>query len=78
MGETNVMLSNRESRKRAFWSAFWCGMSAPGMLFAADHVKITRVSAPASSARDSMRGDWVRLGNDFRSVITREKTTAGR
>lgn len=58
---------------KAFWAAFWGGVAAPGMLFAADCPKIQRVETARTSATDSMRGDWVRIGGDFARVIDREK-----
>lgn len=67
-------MKKTKSRNRLFWSAFLTGMSAPAMLFAADRIELHRVDIErVPSARDSMRGDWERLGNDFRTVISREK-----
>lgn len=60
-------------QSKAFWAAFWSGVAAPGMLFAADCPKIQRVETVRSSATNAMRGDWTRIGGDFARVIEREK-----
>lgn len=64
---------NQRRRSRAFWTAFWGALAAPGLLYAANTPRITRIEVPVTSARDSMRKDWVRIGEDFGSVITREE-----
>lgn len=69
---------NHHTRRKAFWSAFWCGLAAPGLLFAADTTRISRVEARQVGARDAMRGDWMKIGGDFRQVMTREEAAAHR
>lgn len=51
---------------------FWCGIDSPGLLFAGDVVRVPRVEVRQVSALDAMRGDWEKIGNDFRRVISRE------
>jgi hypothetical protein len=66
---------NRRTHK-AFWAAFWSGIAAPGMVCASETPKISRIETAHSShksARDAMRSDWVKIGQDFNTVITREK-----
>lgn len=65
-------------QRKLFWSAFLCGMASPGLLFAADKVRFTRVEVRQTNARDAMRGDWEKIGHDFRTVITREEATAAK
>jgi len=39
---------------------------------AGDVVRIPRVEVRQVSALDAMRGDWEKIGDDFRRVISRE------
>ena len=67
----------QKRRRTAFWSAFWGAFAAPGLLFAADPPRITRVeTAPNTSARDALRNDWARIGKDFGNVIAREEAAS--
>ena len=66
-------------RRNAFWSAFWGAVSTPGLLFAADDQRITRIQPPAcAGGQEAMRGDWVRIGKDFNHVIAREEAATKR
>ncbi len=58
-----------------FWEAFWSGIAVPGMVFVTDTPRMSRVetTAASGSGRDSMRSDWVKIGQDFNVVIQREK-----
>ncbi len=47
------------------------GMAAPGDVY---HVNQYRY--PHGSELDALRGDWERVGNDFKSVIERENGKA--
>jgi hypothetical protein len=78
MRYASIMKTTQHARRKAFWSAFWCGMAAPGLLFAADGVRITRVEARHVGVRDAMRGDWIRIGEDFQRVIAREEAATDR
>lgn len=69
-------MKNTVMRRKAFWSAFWCGMAAPGLLFASDSTRIARVEARPIGARDAMRGDWMKIGGDFRTVMVREEASS--
>ena len=64
--------SLQKRRRVAFWSAFWASMTAPA-LAVDDKPSITRISLPEVTPRDSMRGDWERIGEDFGRVIAREE-----
>jgi len=50
-----------------FWPAFWAGLGSPAFISPLDpHVAANRTDV------DAMRGDWERIGQDFKKVITRE------
>lgn len=57
----------------AFWAAFLSGIAAPGMLLSADTPRISRIETTHISLRDTMRGDWIKIGNDFGNVIKNEE-----
>ena len=64
-------LMNKHSK--AFWAAFWSGLAAPGILFANETPTIHRIEMNKTSLRDTLRGDWVKIGIDFGKVIAREE-----
>lgn len=56
-----------------------CGDDAPGLSFAAEPPRITRVETQLNTnARDALRSDWTRIGKDFGSVIAREEAASKR
>ena len=62
-------------KKDAFWSAFWQGIAAPALAFAAPaHSQMIESPATSRTDLDAMRGDWMRVGKDFKLVIAREET----
>lgn len=68
-----------ERSSKAFWAAFWSGIAAPGLLYAADDVKISRIDTVRHSRGsdiDAMRSDWIAIGKDFDTVIRRETAPA--
>ena len=63
-------------RKRIFWVAFWQGLASPGLVFAQPPSTLFETPAPGRSDLEAMRGDWERVGADFRHVIAREEANA--
>ena len=65
------------SQSHAFFDGFLAGMAAGNCLFSPRVVP--RIDMPESetrpSDREAMRGDWLRIGGDFRRVIERETTS---
>jgi hypothetical protein len=67
-------------KKPAFWAAFWQGVAAPTLVLAtppAHHIDAPAIT-PITHGRsdlDAMRGDWCRVGEDFRHVISREEAS---
>ncbi len=51
---------------KEFVRGFWSGLAAVGF----EHTTRAYVTGKASD-RDAMRGDWVKIGNDFRTVSGR-------
>jgi len=47
------------------------GMSSPAQVYQINHYRY-----PHNSERDAMRGDWERVGGDFKVVIERENGKA--
>jgi hypothetical protein len=66
-------MNARQHQRKMFWSAFFCGMSSPTLLFSSDAIRLPRVEVRQGSDLDAMRGDWEKIGNDFRTVIAREE-----
>ena len=62
-----------KQRRNVFWSAFWCGLASPLLLTSADSVRLPRVEPRQVSDLDALRGDWEKIGGDFRRVIAREE-----
>jgi hypothetical protein len=60
------------NQAKTFWLAFWSGLAAPGMLFG-QTPEIPRIRALSDTSRNAMRSDWVKIGEDFNRVITREQ-----
>ena len=57
----------------AFWRALLVGMACPGLVFGGESLSIRRIEVRDALDRDALRGDWVRVGNDFRKVIASEE-----
>lgn len=50
-----------------FWPAFWAGLGSSAFIYPLEaHVVANRTDV------DAMRGDWERIGQDFKKVIIRE------
>lgn len=60
-------------KSHAFWAAFWHGLAAPAMAFSPSQIPTIESPTVGRSDRDAMRGDWERIGGDFRNVIAREE-----
>ena len=67
------MKANNEQTKTIFWSAFWRSLVA-SCFTSSPNIAISRIELPKRSERDAMRGDWERIGMDFKNVIDRETT----
>ena len=57
-----------------FWRALLVGMACPSLVLGGESLSVRRVEVGNVLDRDAMRGDWVRVGEDFRRVIAREET----
>jgi hypothetical protein len=63
------------NKAHTFWSAFWQGVAAPSIFYSPTvHTQMIECPSAHRSDRDAMRGDWERIGMDFRHVIAREET----
>lgn len=58
---------------KAFWAAFWSGVSTPAAVFSAPTIPVLHIPTENRSDLDAMRGDWMKIGGDISGVITREK-----
>jgi len=68
------------TKRRDYWRGFWRGLGAPALIFGAT-APLPPIEAPVipppSTGRsdlDAMRGDWMRVGQDLRTVMQREET----
>lgn len=57
------------NKKQAFWAALWDGLSAPGAVWTAPPA----YPCLRGSDMDRLRGDWQRVGDDFRKVMNGEQ-----
>lgn len=64
---------NSTHERGTFWRALLLGMACPSLVLGGESLPIRRVEVTDVLDRDAMRGDWVRIGNDFRTVIAREE-----
>jgi hypothetical protein len=64
------------SPREAFINAFFEGLAAPGLLFCPREPPRLNLDPPRPGKRRSdleiLRGDWRRIGEDFRRVIARD------
>lgn len=68
MGIANkfIRIVIRRSRKSHFFAGLLAGIAAAGDVYIVNNYRKSK------SDVDSMRSDWERIGNDFRTVIDRE------
>lgn len=74
--QSTMKITNDTQRPRergTFWRALLVGMACPSLVLGGESLPIRRVEVGKALDRDAMRGDWVRIGEDFRKVIAREE-----
>jgi hypothetical protein len=61
----------------AFWRDVFLGLAAPELL-TGERPRISRIqSPPVRTVREALRGDWMKIGEDFRRVMGREANGEG-
>lgn len=64
-----MVKTQQKTARRLFLSAFLEGMSGAGLY----GVRVYRAPARASSDRDALRSDWLRIGEDIRGAAKKAR-----